>query len=180
MRHKVHKFILNYEKEELWLNDMAKNGKNFVGYNLFSHTFEEGTPGEYIYRIELLDQAASHPDSVAYIRFMELSGVTCVATYHRWVYFRKKASEGPFDIYSDFSSRLKHYRSIMAMQASGAFCGLSCGALNFLLHLNQGAADFSIIIGIVCLSGSLILMPSLYTTWRQYRRLKQEVNVYES
>ncbi|WP_169797606.1 DUF2812 domain-containing protein [Neobacillus fumarioli] len=46
--------------------------------------------GDYIYRLELLKHPLKHPDSKDYISFMEEMGAELVATYHRWVYFRKK------------------------------------------------------------------------------------------
>ena len=51
-------------------------------------------------------------ERVAYIKFLEENGVEYVASYMWWVFFRKKSSEGPFDIYSDIESRIKHYKRI--------------------------------------------------------------------
>lgn len=81
MKHVVRKLFANFEKEEKWLNEMASKSLNLVDYSFGRYLFEEGTPGEYIYRIELLKEDPMHAESKAYINFMEDSGVECVATY---------------------------------------------------------------------------------------------------
>ena len=45
--------IADYEREQKWLNAMSRSGWNFVRTNGFIYTFEKGTPGEYIYKIDL-------------------------------------------------------------------------------------------------------------------------------
>ena len=112
MKYKVYKLFINFEKEEKWLNTMAAKGLNFVDYKFSRYTFEKGIPGEYSYRLELLPQVPSHPESLAYLEFMEEAGVESVSSYSRWVYFRKLTKDGPFDIYSDFDSKIKHYTRI--------------------------------------------------------------------
>ena len=99
----------NFEKEEKWLNEMSAKGLQFISTALFSYTFEEGEPNEYRYRLELLNNLPSHSESRSYIRFMEDMGIEHIGSCIRWVYFRKRAAEGDFDIYSDINSRIKHY-----------------------------------------------------------------------
>lgn len=112
----VHKFfsIGSFEKEEQWLNAMSQKGYQLVHVGWCNYTFQEG-PDEYLYRLELLKEAPEHPESVAYIRFMEETGAEMVASYMRWVYFRKKAEDGAFDLYSDIRSKIGHYRRITAL-----------------------------------------------------------------
>jgi hypothetical protein len=66
MKSAVKRIFMNFEKEEKWLNDMATKGLNFAYYSPFKYLFDKGTPGEYIYRIELLDEMPSHPESRVY------------------------------------------------------------------------------------------------------------------
>jgi len=108
----IRKLFMNYEKEEAWLNQMAAKGLAFENYTPTRYVFEDSQPGEYIYRIELLDKLPSRPESQKYLHFMEENGVEFIASYLRWVYFRKKAADGAFDIYSDIDSKLKHYRRV--------------------------------------------------------------------
>lgn len=117
MRHVVHRWfsIGAYEREEKWLNEMSSKGMQLVYADGLRYAFEEGTPGEYIYRLELLEHLPSNAESIAYLRFLEETGVEHVASFMRWVYLRKKASDGPFDIYSDIDSRMKHNRRIIGI-----------------------------------------------------------------
>jgi len=84
-------------------------------YNPCRYTFEECEPGEYIYRLELLENQITHSDSQSYIKFMEDNGAQHVASYLRWVYFRKKASAGPFEIYTNLETRIMHYQRIIRL-----------------------------------------------------------------
>lgn len=112
MKHVIRKLYYDYEKEEKWLNSMASKGMALFNYSWCKYAFEDCEPSEYIYRIELLKDLLTHPNSMAYIKFMQEMGVEHVASYMRWVYFRKKASEGQFDLYSDIESRITHYKRI--------------------------------------------------------------------
>jgi hypothetical protein len=112
MKTKLWKVFWDYEKEEKWLNDLSAKGLAMTAFNFCHYTFEECIPGEYTYRLELLEHGVNHPESVRYLRFMAENGVEHVDTYFRWVYFRKKTADGDFTIYSDLTSRIKHYQRI--------------------------------------------------------------------
>lgn len=115
MRRRVFKMYVNYEKEEKWLNQMAAEGWHCVDYVFGRYIFEEGEPGEYTYRIQLLENHLKHPDSVAYLQFLEDAGIEMIATYVRWIYLRKKTASGSFELFSDRESRITHYKRIMSM-----------------------------------------------------------------
>lgn len=130
MKHIVWKAYWDFEKEEKWLNEMSAKGMALTDYSWCRYVFTEAPHNEYTYRIELLQHLPSHAESVAYIRFLEESGIECVATYWRWIFLRKRSSEGPFNIYSDIGSKIKHYRRI------SAFYG-TIGAINLLVFLGN-------------------------------------------
>jgi len=131
MKHIVRKPYWDYMKEEAWLNEMSARGMALTDYSWCRYVFTDAEPGEYVYRIELLEHVPTHPESMAYIRFLEENGVECVATYMRWIYLRKKTAEGPFDIYSDIDSKINHYRRVNAFW-------------NVLMYLEFGAALINI------------------------------------
>jgi hypothetical protein len=122
----VRKAYWSYEKEEKWLNEMSAKGLALTDYSWCRYVFSDSQPGEYTYRIELFEHLPSHPDSQKYLHFMEENGVEHIASYLRWVYFRKKACDGVFNIYSDLESRIKHYQRIIRF-----WIGLS--AMEFLI-----------------------------------------------
>jgi hypothetical protein len=182
MKHRVSRAFFNFEKEEIWLNNMAAKGLNFIDYNFFRYLFEEGTPGQYTYRIELLEKLPSHPESQAYIKFMEEAGVECVGSYLRWVYFRKKKADGPFDLYSDYDSRIKHYKRVAAFAIWGLLLNLFVGIYNLALGLylgHEGGFYINAYISIVSWLVVVSLIPLYINLKRKIRRLKNEKQLYE-
>ena len=117
MRHIVHKWfwVWDFDKEEKWLNEMASKGLALIGTGFCKYEFEECTPGEYTFRIELLENHLGHPESQRYIQFLEDTGVEQVGSYMRWCYFRKKQVDGQFDLFSDFDSRIRHLNRIQLL-----------------------------------------------------------------
>ncbi len=105
------KFRLYYDKETetSWINKMCKDGWAFKSFFMGVYTFNPCTPGEYIYQIDLLDYALGSGD---YKEFMKDTGVEVLSTWYRWIYLRKKASEGSFEMYTDVESKIQHYRKI--------------------------------------------------------------------
>ena len=115
MKHTEYKIFteFKYEEEEKWINEKALKGENLTDIGFCRYVFEEGKPGEYIYRLEMLEHFPNHYKSREYLRFLEETGVEYVGSILNWVYLRKKASEGPFEIYSDLNSKIKHYKRII-------------------------------------------------------------------
>lgn len=108
----MRKFKLYYDKdeEEAWLQSMCAKGWAFQKFFLGVYTFEPCEPGEYTYRIDLM--ANSFQEQEQYKAFMRETGVEPVAQWYRWCYLRRKASEGPFELYSDVDSMIAHYSRI--------------------------------------------------------------------
>lgn len=80
---------------------MSANGMTLIKYTWCRYVFIETPKSEYTYRLELLERMPSHPKSIAYIEFLKEAGIEYITSYMRWIYLRKKSSEGAFDIYSD-------------------------------------------------------------------------------
>lgn len=177
----VRKLFVNYEKEEKWLNDMAAKGLNLVYYSIGKYVFEKGMPGEYIYRIELLENLPALAESKAYIEFMEDSGVECVASYFRWVYFRKKASEGSFDLYSDYDSKIKHYKRIIIFTGTILFMNLLPGITNIINSFNNEAVShfLNLPISILNLAVAALLAPIFISHIIRINKMKKERKIYE-
>lgn len=135
MKHTIYKVftVAEFEKEENWLNEMSAKGLQLTDIGFCRYVFEEGIHGEYVYRLELLENMPTHPESIAYIRFMEEMGVEHVGSILRWVYFRKKASDTPFDLYSDLDSRIRHFRRINLLCNWLIGINLVVGVINLLL-----------------------------------------------
>lgn len=100
--------IAQWEEEEQWLNDMARNGWHLVGINcLLRYVFEKGTPGEYIYKLDLPDNLEHGMDEQAYCSFLAECGIDVVCKQKQWLYLRKKATDGPFAEKDDLFAKLQ-------------------------------------------------------------------------
>ena len=119
----IRKAYYNYEKEESWLNEMSAKGLALTDYSWCRYVFSEHQP--------------THPESQKYIRFMEENGVEYISSYMRWVYFRKKTSDGNFNIYSDIDSKIKHYRRINQLWTVTACVMIGLGIWNVLVGLDM-------------------------------------------
>ncbi len=132
----VWKPYVDYEKEERWLNEMAAQGWNLERYTWMRYRFTQGTPGEWTYRLELLPDALSSAKSREYLDFMRDSGVEAVTSYGRWVYFRRRAAQGPFEVFTDLDSRIAHHTRVATMfgTITAALLPLAMVAVNSSIH----------------------------------------------
>lgn len=105
--------IGQFEKEEKWLNEMSSKGMLLTDVGVCRYSFVKGNPGEYTYRLELLENHPYSPEGFAYISFLEEMGIEHVGSVLRWVYLRKKTADGPFELYSDTESKISHYKRIL-------------------------------------------------------------------
>lgn len=174
-------WVWQFKKEEQWLNSMASQGLNLTSASLFRYEFEEGVPGEYQYRLEMLDHWPNHPESQAYIRFMEDTGAEMVSSLKNWVYFRRKKAEGPFALFSDLDSRLKHVRRIAALLIPLLLATLAVGLVNLVLGITRHIPEtaFNLWLGILALLFALFIGEGLYSILRQIRQLKREREIRE-
>ncbi len=147
MKHVIYKIFWNYEKEEKWLNGYSARGLALVDYCWIRYVFEDSMPGEYIYRIQLLRNLASHPQSRKYIEFVEETGAECVATYLRWVYFRKRSADGPFELYSDITSKIRHYKMVRAFWAALAVLEYGAGISNIIIGTTPPVSVVNTVLG---------------------------------
>ena len=129
---------MDYEKEEAWLNEMSAKGFAFIGVSPFGRfAFVESAPGEYIYRINYLKNDSNHPESQQYLSFMAETGAECVFSKKKRAYFRKKAENGNFDIYSDVDSRIAHYRLAGSFFLPLGILEMCGGTLQLLIILTE-------------------------------------------
>jgi hypothetical protein len=183
MKYVVRKAFIDYEKEEKWLNEMAAKGLAMTDYSWCRYVFEDSKPGEYTYRLELLDNVATHPESRKYIEFLEETGAEQVASYMRWIYFRKKTEDGPFDLYTDIDSKLMHYRRVFQLWFALTIAELLIGFSNTMTGITQyveGGTNFNGFLGVPLLAFGLVLLFKLVLPLnKKIKQLKTEKAVME-
>lgn len=127
----------DFEKEEAWLNMMAQSGWVLDKIGFCSYHFTSCTPGEYTVRLEMCCCDES------YIYFMQETGAEYIGRILQWVYFRKKAQDGAFDIFSDIDSRIRHLDRIGKVILTAGVANLLIGmaTINYFGFINLlGAA----------------------------------------
>ena len=174
MRHTVSKmfFAWDFEKEEKWLNTMSARGMQLVGVGFCKYIFEDGTSGEYSYRIELLKQFPTHQESAAYINFLEETGVEHIGSYMRWVYLRKKSNEGEFELFSDIDSQIKHLNRILTL----FICLIPLEISSLALNVSTAMTGSTINLVCACIL-ALMLIPlsmGILNLYKKIRKLKNE------
>ena len=132
MRQVIRKWFWAWEfdKEEAWLNDMAAKGKALVSARYATYEFEDCAPGEYAVRLEMLAQEPTSEEGKAYIEFVESTGAEYVGKVTKWVYFRKKTADGPFELHGDNATRIKHLNGIIRLLAPLGVINAAMGVYN--------------------------------------------------
>lgn len=165
------------EKEEKWLNEMCAKGLGLSSVGFGRYEFEDCTPGEYQYRLEFLEHFPTHPESVQYIKFVEDTGAEQIGSITRWVYFRKKTADGPFDLFSDNASRIKHLSRIIALLLTLNISNIYIGCYNIFLAITlDSPANYG---GIINLAVAALLFYGIFRLNRQRKALKKEQQIFE-
>ena len=78
----LHKWfwVWEFEKEERWLNEMAQEGWALTCGGFCTYTFEKCEPGEYIIRVEALDNSSDFECNVTSFACTEISSVLVLNT----------------------------------------------------------------------------------------------------
>ena len=179
MRKKMHKWWWSWEheKEEEWLNRMARQGWSLISVGFCTYEFEECESGEYVYRIELLENNYNSKEGQDYIAFVESTGAVLVGHYINWVYFKKKATEGSFDLFSDLDSKIKHYKRIYTMMMPIGLVNAYIGLNNLWQYARHGFSGS--LIGLVNIACAVLLLYGSYKVNIQIKQLKSEKQIYE-
>ena len=117
-------WVWDFEKEEQWLNTMAQSGWVLESVGYCTYHFVACEPGEYAIRLEMRE----HDEG--YLAFMKDTGAEYLGRLLQWIYFRKKVSDGPFDLYSDAASRIAHLDRIGKCLSAIGFANLAIGLAN--------------------------------------------------
>lgn len=117
----------DFDKEEEWLENMARNGWVLDGVGFCTYHFIKTEPGEYSVRLQYLPIAEENTD---YTNLLEESGAERVGRMVQWVYYRKKTADGPFQLFSDLDSRITHLEKIAKLMLIIAIMNLVIGIVN--------------------------------------------------
>jgi hypothetical protein len=119
-------WVWDFEKEECWLNEMARCGWLLDDVGFCRYDFVPCEPGRHTVRMEM------HRRDEAYLEFMKETGAQYIGRMVQWVYFCKDVKDGPFDIFSDIDSKIAHLDRIGKMLAAIGGGNLLIGISNSL------------------------------------------------
>lgn len=178
MKKVIYRLFMDYEKEEAWLNEMSAKGLHLVKYQFARYTFEVGQPGEYQYKIQLLEQLPSHPDSQNYLQFLEEIGVQQVDSTMRWVYLRAKTSDQINLIHPDVKCRLVQQKMIFKLFCTLLFVEFCCLIPNIINLIRHQMTPTIFFISILLLIIIVIIRLTL-RSFRKIKKLEQEAMIFE-
>lgn len=104
--------IADYEKEENFLNEMARAGWNLSAVGFCRYIFRRGTPGEYIYKLDMVERSESDEVKESYFNFLTDCGIRVVGEFKDWIYLQKRAADGPFDMKNDTYAKLRQVNKV--------------------------------------------------------------------
>ena len=109
-----------------------------------------------------------------YVIFMNEMGVEIVQRWARWVYLRKRAEDGPFEVYTDTESKLDLYRRIRALFLWGLVIEACCSVtgISTLIRFPEDIF-FRCLAGLYIVIVALFLRAVLQCT-RKIRELERE------
>ena len=148
------KFKIYFDKDEetKWLNQMAEEGWALKSFFAGFYHFVECEKGAYIYQIDFTDKFVNVSED--YREYMQELGIEIVQIWGYWIFLRKVASEGKFELYTDAESAREHYTKIRNMFRVGLIVEAACLLVEIVAWLNGVAPAFwgIIIIGALVVS----------------------------
>ncbi|MDD7793180.1 DUF2812 domain-containing protein [Clostridium sp. 'White wine YQ'] len=183
MKKVIRKLFWDYEREEKWLNEMAAKGYNFLSFSFpGKYVFEEGVPGEYTYRIELLKSKPQSTESNDYISFMEENEIECVNTYFRWAYFRSRNKDELANLYSDNESKIQHYSKVFRLTLTLWALNFSSFVYNliigYVVYIDRGFM-INLFCSLINLIIAILVSPLTLKQYKNLNKLKKQRALYE-
>ena len=180
MRQVIRKWFWAWEfdKEEQWLCDMAARGKALISARYATYEFEDSQLGEYAVRLEMLEHSPTSPEGQQYIEFVESTGAEYVGRVMKWVYFRKKAADGPFELHGDNATRLKHIRGIINLLRPLMIFNTGVGLYNLCIGVGLNSA-VNVLCGCASLAVTVLLGLGLKKLNEKKKQLERDSQLFE-
>ncbi len=181
--------IAEYEQEEQWINEMARDGWALTAVGCCRYIFRRTRPGEFIYKLDMVERTTQDEVKENYFNFLTECGIRVVGEYKDWIYLQKRAVEGPFDMKNDTYAKLRRVNKIYSF-AIRTICRLLrvFMALILILSLVDWFTTNAAVVGICedlmagvgigsVIALSLIWVPIVRKLRRQVNKLIDEIGV---
>ena len=165
-------WFVDFDKEEQWLNKLSSQGLCFWHTNGLLYRFKECKPGEFTFQIDFDEKKSSSNED--YVVFRSGCGDQFVHQYKEKIYWKRAASEGPFESEDNVQAKLrmtnkaynfhvKHLLGLTLIMAFGAFICFPLG--QFILPeslLATQVATFGLgLAGGILLAECILLVPAI-------------------
>ena len=163
-----------FEEEERWLNQMSADGWHLVKSNGVTHHFEQGEPGAYHYKVQMVEKDES------YLNFLEEMGIEHVGTCFNgmWIYLRKAGGES-FEIFSDRESKVKHLQKIHQLMKIIIVILTVCMLMEVLMAHGGGSTAFTVCYLLIVLPMNLWFSHGMGEISEKIRHLQREAELYQ-
>ena len=104
--------IAEYEQEEQWINEMARDGWALTAVGFCRFIFRRSRPGKFIYKLDIVERTTQDEVKESYFNFLTECGIRIVGEYKDWIYLQKRAADGPFDMKNDTYAKLRKVNKI--------------------------------------------------------------------
>ena len=169
------RFFIDHEREEQWVNNMAEQGWHLKKFWPFVFLFEYSKSDEYIYRNEMVLKRKKD-----YYDFLDTMNIKHVYSFGVWAYFKKRKEEGPFEIFSGKSEKIKYLSRINTLFI--CVCILNAFAvmvniLSFMLiHQFNQAFPWICLFNVFLIS---LLIIEIFRNHKRKKKLKLLTHIYE-
>lgn len=169
------KFRLYYDKdkEEIWINEMAREGWAMNRFCMGFYWFEPCEPGEYIYQIDLFTENKGSMTHQEYLELIKETGAEFVCRWFWYRIFRRRSELGDFKLYTDDNSRVEQYerfcrffRNIGLIQIFIFLYDIGY-LIAFWHRIGDASACFFFIYGVFAFTIAVV--------WRNYFKLKGKI-----
>ena len=161
------RLYLDKDEEQVWIQEMANKGWALKSFCLGVYTFEPCEAGEYIYQIDLLDNWQGNKENFA--DFMNEMNIEVVAQWYRWVFLRKRAEDGPFEMYTDRESKIEQYKRIKKFLTIGLVVEIIRFWVELSVAIGAGVLELW---GVTALIG-MIVLGLLRVVWKCQWKIEQ-------
>ena len=167
-----------FDKEEKWLDEMSAQGKALVSARYATYEFEDCAPGEYAVCLEMLEHDPASAEGQQYISFVEETGAEYVGHVMKWVYFRKKTADGPFELHSDNKTRMKHLKRIIALLRPLAVVNVGLAGYNFCVGVGL-ASPVNVVCSMLSVAVAVLLGIGMVKLNDKKLQLEKESQLFE-
>lgn len=176
---KKFKLYADKDKEEKWLNEMCQKGWAMTKYCIGVYNFEPCEPGKYIYRVDMPKEIGKDDmrgeNREQYVSFIEETGAEHVCDWFWWMIFRREASKGKFELYTDPESQIALYQRIRKLFLWVGMIEVICAVNNTLIFLGKGAKDaVDMMLLVIIYLFVMVFVTAIARTSRKINKLREK------